>query len=138
MDFQIIPDSHGMGAMVLTKNTDIGTDIYLSLAIPYGSWFQNPTFGSSLFQIKKVTASNILLARQYVQKALQWLIQTGKALTIDVVVEADSLDRNRIDIKVTAKQTNGVELFYQQYLDVRAGTLVYQPVGGPESTYVTP
>ena len=104
-----------MGALSLTKNSDLRTSIYNSLNINYGSFFQYPTFGSKLYQIKKITDANLLLAKQYVQEALTWIIQVGRATSIDVLVEKDLQDRNRFDIKVTATQPSGLIITYKQF-----------------------
>jgi phage gp46-like protein len=128
MDFQIqLNQGTNTGALVFAKNQDIRTNIFLSLSINKGSFFQNKDFGCELFKIKKITGPNILLAQQYVQDALQWLIQTGRATSITVIVEQDLIDRNRLDIKISAIQPNGLIIKY---------TTKFYPVGGPAGTGV--
>lgn len=135
MDFKVITQN-GLGLMTFDKNTDISTDIYNSLAIRQGDFFQNTTFGSQLYLIKKVTDKNLVLAKSYVDQALAWLIQTNKASQISVIVEKDSTNIDQIDIKVTAVQPNGVTVFYQQFNNVRNGTVVWTSVGGPSLSWV--
>jgi len=135
MDFKV-DTTNGFGVMTFVKNTDIRTDIYNSLATRQGDFFQNTEFGSQIYKIKKVTDSNLVLAKQYVELALQWLIQTGKASQISVIVEKDTAHYDQIDIKITVVQTNGIVLFYQQFNDVRSGKIVWTSVGGPSTTWV--
>jgi phage gp46-like protein len=103
------------GKLTLTKNVDLSTDIFNSLNINYGSFFQRPTFGSKLHLIKKITESNIRLAQQYVLEALDWLKQTGRATTITAEVAKDPITWNRLNISVTATQATGLIITYQQY-----------------------
>ena len=121
-----IENINGIGQMTFTQAVDIRTNIWLSLHIPYGKWFADPTFGCKLGQIKKITTGNILLAQQYVEQALQWLLQVGRAVSIIVVAEADTQDPNRLNIKVEATQPDGLLIKYQEF----------RPVGlSPNSDY---
>lgn len=127
MDFQIqAGQGLNSGALVFEKNENILTSIFLSLAINKGDFFQNQDFGCDIYKIKKITPSNIKLAQQYVQDALQWLIQVGRATTINVTVEQDTQNINQLDIKVDATQPNGLIITY---------ITAFFPVGVP-STYV--
>lgn len=134
MDFQIDLDrGHSTGSMTFNKNTDIRSNIYFSLFINQGDWFYDPNFGSKLKTIKKITDSNLLLAKQYVEQALKWLLNTGKATSIEVICERDDSNLNQIDMKITVYQPNSVTLFYKTAFDVRAGNLVFIEVGGPST-----
>ena len=138
MDFQVVMDSsYPTGGLTFTKNSDIRTNIYLSLNIKKGSWFANTQFGNELYKVKKVTDAGLVLAKQYIEQALQWLIQTGKATSIKVeVVKSDKL--GSINFNVQALQPNGITVYYQQFLDVQTGKLSWAPIGGPSATYVSP
>jgi len=117
MDFALDPATPG-ATMTWTKNTDIRTDMFTSLTINKGSFALNPTFGSDLYKIKKITESSLNLAKQYCQEALKWLIQVGRAKTIDVIVERDTDDFTRMNIKVTATQPNGLIVSWAMYRTV--------------------
>lgn len=126
MDFQIqLEQGTNTGSLVFAKNSDIRTSMFLSLNINKGDFFQNRNFGCNLYKIKKITPQNIALAQQYIQESLQWLIQTGRATTIDVVVEQDSMSPGQLDIKVSATQPNGLIIKY---------VTKYFAVGGPAGT----
>ena len=116
MDFKVLLDAdYPTGGLTFTKNTDIRTSIYNSINVKKGSFFQDREFGCDLYLIKKLTAANLLLARQYIQEALKWLLETGRATSIDVIVEKDLSDSNRMNIKVTAKQPDGLILTFEQF-----------------------
>jgi hypothetical protein len=120
MDFQIVMNSqYPTGGLVLVKNGDIRTSIYNSINVKKGTFFGDPTFGCE--HITKITAGNLTLEKQRVQASLAWLLQTGRAKTIDVIVEQDTLDVSRVNIKVTATQPNGLIITYQQYRPVGLG-----------------
>lgn len=122
MDFQInLNAEYPVGGMEFVKNTDIRTSIYLSLNVNQGSFFQDPKFGSLLYTIKKMTQQNLRLAKQYCEEALQWLIQAGRATSINVIVEADISNIYQMNIKVTAKQPDGLIISYQQYRPIGLG-----------------
>jgi len=135
MDFQIITEQN-IGKLTFVKNTDIRTDIYMSLNVKQGTWFQNPDFGSQLYKVKKVTGPNLILAKQYIQSALQWLINIGYATAIAVEAQAGTL--GHIIINLTVTQANGMVLFYQLFNDVKTGKIQWSPVGGPSSNFIQP
>ena len=125
MDFQIQFDQGtNTGALVFAKNTDIRTSMFLSMNINKGDFFQNRNFGNNLYKIKKITPQNIALAKQYIEDSVRWLIQTGRAKSIDVIVEQDSSMLGQLDIKITVTQPDGLIITYTQFY----------PVGGPART----
>lgn len=115
MDFKVLSDNGLAGQMEWDKSDSILTNIILSLSVNRGDFFQDPTFGSELYKIKKLNTSSINLARQYISRALQWLIDTGKANSIDVTVERDSIDRSRMNIRVQAEESDGNQITYDTY-----------------------
>ena len=125
MNFGIAVDSAGVGTMTWAKPTDIGTNIWWSLNIDQGAVFNNVEFGFKVDDIKKVTAGNIGLLTQRVEKALQWLLNTGKAQSVEVLVERDSLDFNRINWKVTAVQADGFPITVTSF----------RTIGGPSGGF---
>jgi phage gp46-like protein len=119
MDFQITCDSgNPSGALTFLKNETIATDVFLSIFVKKGSFFQRPDFGSNLFKINKVSAQTINLATQYIQQALQWLINVGKATAVNVLVEKDLTALGQMDILVTVTQANGIPIVYQIFKNV--------------------
>jgi len=136
MDFQITPDNQGIGQLSFTKNTDLRTDIWLSIMTKKGSFFVNPDFGCEVYKIRKVTDSNLLLMKQYFEACLQWLITTGRATYVNADVVRDSTIYNRYDVTITVTQANGIVLYYELFSDVQSGTIQWAAVGGPDSNYM--
>jgi phage gp46-like protein len=114
MDFQINVSGDGRsGTMQFQKNSDIKTGMWLSLSTQKGTFFQDPTFG--LQRMTKVSDSDIPLYTQYIEEALDWLLQSGRAKSIDVLVERDLNDVNRINVKVQATQPDGLIVTYETF-----------------------
>lgn len=125
MNFGIDIDSTGVGTMTWDKPTNIATNIWWSLNIDQGSMFNNSSFGLKLNDIRKVTDNNVALIKQRIEAATNWLLTTGKASSIDVIVERDTQDRNRINWKVEAVQNDGIPITVTSF----------RTVGGPSSTF---
>lgn len=120
-DFAIIIDENANGKMTFDPSGDIMNNIYLSLAIRRGSWFQNPQFGSRLHLLhrEKNTEKTAALAEEYCKEALQWLIDCGRATKVNVYSERDrtqNLDRLKILVEVT--QADGRQVTYTHFVEV--------------------
>jgi phage gp46-like protein len=54
MDFKILTDDDAtVGQMTFDPAGDIMNNVYLSLVVKRGSWFQNPEFGSRLHLLQR-------------------------------------------------------------------------------------
>jgi len=126
MDFQV-DSTNSLPYLTFTKNTDIRSDIYFSLAVRRGSFFANMDFGSELYKLKKVTDNSILLASQYAKQALSWLIQTGRASDIQAV--ALKRDTKSISLNIEVTQSDGAKLLYKNWLDVEDGLINWEYTG---------
>lgn len=116
MDFQVVLNAqYPTGGMQFVKNSDIRTDVYNSVNVKKGQFFQNPDFGSELYKLKKLTPPNLLLAKQYIEEALAWMIHTGRAKSVEVIVERDSIDISRLNIKIIVTQPDGLIITFTQY-----------------------
>lgn len=107
--------------MSFEKATDgnILNNIYLSLMVKKGSFFQNPDFGSRLHILKKNTDRNEALAVEYCKEALQWLIDTGRASKIDIYTERDRTQNlNRLKLLVEATKADGDVVTFWTFLEV--------------------
>lgn len=111
MDFVITIDNQtGLGQMTYNKATTIMNNIYLSLKTKRGSFFADTSFGSRLHLLRreKNTAKTMRLAMDYCKEALQWMIDTGKAKTVDVYAERDrTQDLNRLKLLIEVTPVNG-------------------------------
>jgi hypothetical protein len=125
MHFSITQGANGNPVMSWDQPEDISTNIYTTLGIKKRSWFLNPSFGLDLSDIKKVTVNNIDLIKSRIIKALQWLLDSGKAKSITVIVEKDLRDTGRINYKVEAIQANGIPVTVSYF----------RTVGGPDDDF---
>lgn len=106
VDFRI-DVSQGIGQMTFEKADNIMNNIYLSLMITQGSWFFNPQFGMRNTGRLKNTEQNAALVRDYAREALQWLLDTGKAVKIEVFSQIEKLiDIYRLKLLVEVTQAN--------------------------------
>lgn len=119
MDFQITTEN-GLGEMTFTKADSVLNNIYLSLEVEKGSFFQNPEFGSRLNILKreKLTDRTISLAKEYVKESLQWLLDIGRVTQIETEAERNTNDRNRLDIMVRVTQADGREISFDTFFEV--------------------
>jgi phage gp46-like protein len=111
MDFAITIDNRtGLGAMTFEKATTIMNNIYLSLTVQQGSFFADPAFGSRLYLLRRAknTDKTMNLAIEYCKEALQWLIDTKKAVAVDVWAERERIqDLNRLKLLVEVTPYTG-------------------------------
>ncbi|KAF0145126.1 MAG: phage protein gp46 [Nitrospirae bacterium] len=120
MDFKIdIEQGTGMGAMTFNKADNIMNNIFLSLSVKKGSFFQNPDFGLDLPSRAKNTAQTAALIEERFRQALRWLLDTGRATKIDVYSERDRLqDLNRLKVLVEATQADGRKVSFETFAEV--------------------
>ena len=122
MDFRILTDDDAaVGQMTFDPAGDIMNNIYLSLVVRRGSWFQNPDFGSRLHLLERAknTEKTAALAEEYCREALQWLIDTGRATRIDVRTERDrSQDLHRLKLLVEVTQADGRQVSFERFVEV--------------------
>lgn len=122
MDFKILTDDDAtVGRMTFDPAGDIMNNVYLSLVVKRGSWFQNPDFGSRLhlLQRAKNTEKTAALAEEYCREALAWLIDTGRATKIDVHTERDrSQDLHRLKLLVEVTQADGRTVSFDRFVEV--------------------
>lgn len=122
MDFKInIEQGTGLGAMTFEKADTIMNNVYLSLMVRRGSFFQNTDFGSRLHLLKRAknTEKTAALAVEYCKEALQWLLNIGRATKINVYSERDRLqDLNRLKLLIEVTQADGRQLSFQTFTEV--------------------
>lgn len=122
MDFKILTDDDAtVGQMTFDPAGNIMNNVYLSLVVRRGSWFQNPDFGSRLHLLERAknTQKTAALAEEYCREALQWLIDTGRATKIDVHTERDrSQDLHRLKLLVEVTQADGRTVSFDRFVEV--------------------
>ena len=120
MNFGIIVSNDGKGEMSWQPPTDISTNVWWSISLQKGRLFNNVGFGLDLSDIKKITGSSITMIRQRIEAALKWLLTTGRAKSIEVLVERDDKDYNRLNWKVTAVQSSGIPVIVESFKTIGA------------------
>ena len=119
MDFSITIDNlDGNPTMSWTKSGDISTNVWYTTNIEQGTFFQNPDFGVNLRDINKVTVNNIDLIKQRLEKAYNWLLTTGKAKQLIVIVEPDLMNINRVNYKIEIYQADGIPVTITDFVTV--------------------
>lgn len=110
MDFAIsINNRTGTADMTYDQDTTLMNNIYLSLMVRRGSFFADTSFGSRLHLLQrgKNTNRTMRLAIDYTKEALQWLIDAGKARTVEVWAERDrTQDIHRLKLLVEVTPVN--------------------------------
>lgn len=118
MDFAItLQDDQAQ--MTFNEAGDIFNNIYLSLTVVKGSFFHNPAFGlRQRSRMKNTVATAALVCHDY-KEALQWLIDTGRARSVDVSSERDRRqDLNRLKLLVEVVQADGRTVTFTIFREV--------------------
>ena len=121
MDFAIeTTGDDGIGQMTFTDATNYMNNVYLSLMVRKGSFFQNPDFGSRLYLLNrsKLTPQTAELVKDYVREALQWMIDAGRATAIGVETEMDTAVTGRLKVRVEVTQNDGSIITFQTFVGV--------------------
>jgi phage gp46-like protein len=118
MDFAITLQN-GHPAMGFDQAATIFNNVYLSLTVRRGAFFQNPGFGSRLHLLKKNTLRAAALAEEYAKEALQWLLDTGKAASITIAARRDAdQDLHRLTLWVEVAQKDGQVVVFEHFVEV--------------------
>jgi phage gp46-like protein len=124
MDFAInFDDRTGMAGMTFDKATDgnILNNIYFSLMIRKGAFFQNTDFGSRLHRLQRAknTEKTASLAVEYCREALAWLIDAGRVRKFDFYTERDKVqDLHRLKILIEATKADGDVVSFTTFVEV--------------------
>lgn len=129
MDFaiEIATDGTAAGQMTYDKaeNSNLMNNVWLSLMIPRGGFFQNPDFGLRPRNRQKNTARNANLVVEDYKEALQWLLDTGKAKEINVYTERDrspnggtTQSLNRLKMLVEVTPAAGDKVTFERFVEV--------------------
>lgn len=118
MDFAIAYDAFSAD-MTFNPADSLANNVWLSLNVRRGSFFAAPQFGSRLHLLQKNTAKTAELAVAYAQEALKWLLDTGRATSIDVSAQRDPVDfPNALLLNGTVVQADGRVFTFKQFVGV--------------------
>lgn len=93
-------------------------NIIISLAIKKGSWWHDPGFGLRQRPRLKNTPASARLVQQDIEQALQWIIDLGRAKSIDVATWRLENNRHRLGVLITATQADGRAVTYTTFREV--------------------
>jgi phage gp46-like protein len=116
MDLQINVQA-GKSVLTLGKTGSLLNNIILSLSIIRGSWWFNPGFGSRLDQLarEKDTPRSAMLAVEYAKEALAWMVETGRAKSVEAVT---SHQEGKLALTVTVTTPDGAKVDFTQFVTV--------------------
>ena len=119
MDYTIDINAAGRPEMSFVKTSGLFNNVFLSLTIKQGAWWQDPSFGLKDRGRQKNTERTASLFRDDIRAALQWLLNSGRAIAVDVVTEIDRLqDRNRLKARVSVTAANGQTVTFDKFTEV--------------------
>lgn len=83
-----------------------------------GDWFLDPEYGQNIYEVDTTVTDNLQLVESYAKRALQWLIDAGKASSIEVVATKPTDRNDQIAIQVSARQINGTAVSFTFFQEV--------------------
>ncbi len=109
--------AQGIPQMTFDIADSMWNNIYLSLTIKQGSFFAAPEFGSKLYTLTRAknTAQTEQKVKDYCKQALQWLLDTKRALTISIITERLFV---RINFEISIVKANGVSVSFSNFVEV--------------------
>jgi phage gp46-like protein len=117
MDYTI-QVTNGEPGIALTSGNSLFNNVFLSLEIPQGSWWFDPSFGLKKRSRMKITAAAIRLRKHDVESALQWLLDHDRAASVVVEVERDTDNRSRLHARATVTAPTGDQVVYDKFIEV--------------------
>ena len=97
----------------------IANNVWLSLNVRRGTMFAAPYFGNRFHLLKKNTVRTAALAEEYAREALQWLVDIGRAVSVDVSAERDPENYpNRMLLRGAVVQADGRRIPFEQFVEV--------------------
>lgn len=119
MDFRISYDNQpGVIDQTFDQASDILNNIIITMAIKKGSWWHDPEFGLKDRPRAKNTPATARLIQQDVQQALQWIIDAGRASSIEITTWRPENDLHRLIIQITATQSDNRTVTYTTFKEV--------------------
>lgn len=111
----------GDADMTLTSGDSFINNIYLSLMVDRGTFFQDTAFGSRLYMLKrgKSVDVNTRLAKDYCDEALAWMIESGRAKSFRIETWIDKLaSSDRLNIWILAVRADGREIEFTTFTEI--------------------
>jgi len=116
---QGITTSAGRLYLSMAGGDDLLTNVIVSVEIAQGSFFVDPSFGLKRRERLKNTDGSARLVEGDIRAALQWLIDAGRAASVEVVMEIDRQeDRNRLKARISVQDQHGRVVSYDKFVEV--------------------
>lgn len=115
MGYKYTLDENGLPIMSYDPDATIATDLLLSAMIEKGAWFFNRDFGREK-EPAKIRADTVKLVESTFKNAAKWLLDNGRAASIETTAKQDPGDRTRIDILQEAKQANNQPAKFETFV----------------------
>jgi|CXWL01.1.fsa_nt_gi phage gp46-like protein len=106
------------GRVVADPANGVANAVYLRLMTPLGSWWADKTLGSRLHELarEKDLPRVAVLARQFVQMALQPVLDDGRANSI--TVDTQRAHDGRLQLRVEVEAAHGERMVFNQFVGV--------------------
>lgn len=118
MDFKLSYSS-GSADMTWDAADSIANNIWLSLNVRRGSFFALPEFGHRFDLLKKNVVRAPALAEQLAAEALQWLLDTGRATSIELTAKHDPSNfPGLLLLSGNVMQADGRQVPFEQFVEV--------------------
>jgi len=101
IDFVYNEDT-GLFTMTESLTDTVRNNLILSIKIPRGALVTAPDFGSRRSEIDVVDEEAIDRLVQYDRQATQWIVDAGRAKSIEIEAEEDTGTAGRINERITA------------------------------------
>jgi phage gp46-like protein len=98
IDYRIAASSGTFNQNINRPVFDLRNNVIFSLRTMRGSCIWNKNFG--MRSIPKMTLNAVLLAREYAKEALQWLLFSRRAQSIEIESELDPVASDRINLRI--------------------------------------
>ena len=117
MSFAFVNNNHNV-EMSTDSDDTILSDIVMCLSVKKGTWFFDPDFGHELDTVDRFSEDVVPLVEAIVKRAVQKIIDSGKAVSIDVSAETSRIAENRIDYVVRAVQADGQIITWSSFKEI--------------------
>jgi hypothetical protein len=110
--------THIYGDAAAFENDPLYINIWYSLNVVRGAMFTNPDFGLKKRTVRTTDDDSMAELKQDYNNALQWIIDLGRAVAIDIVVQRNASLRTRADAVISITRPDKTIQTYNVWQDV--------------------
>jgi phage gp46-like protein len=96
-------------------------NIWISIMTPKGFRFNDPTFGSRMYELKanyKRNERSLNYAKMWVEESLRWIVETGLIIAAKVTATFNDEIKTRINLDIEVTKSNKQQITYALWYDV--------------------